>query len=52
VQEAFRTPKRHYQKRNFPCHIIVKIPRVQKRKKILKPERVKHDSLIKANLPE
>jgi hypothetical protein len=29
VHEVFRTLNGHDQKRTFPCHIIVKMPRVQ-----------------------
>jgi hypothetical protein len=31
AQEAFRTPNRHDQKRISPCHIIVKMPIIQRR---------------------
>jgi hypothetical protein len=39
--EAFRTPNRHGQKRTFPGHIIVKLPKVKNKEIILKGERQK-----------
>jgi hypothetical protein len=39
VNEAFRTPKRHDQKRTPPCHIIGKIPSLENKENILKTTR-------------
>jgi hypothetical protein len=36
IPEAYRTPNRLYQKRNFSCHIIIKTPNAQNTKIILK----------------
>lgn len=36
VREAFRTPNRHDQKRTSPQHIIVKLPKILERERILK----------------
>jgi hypothetical protein len=41
MQEAYRTPNRLDQKRNFYCHIIVKTPNAQNKESILKAVREK-----------
>jgi hypothetical protein len=41
IQEAYRTPNRLGQKRNFSCHIIVKAPKAQNKERILKAVREK-----------
>jgi hypothetical protein len=41
LQEAFRIPNRYDQKRIFPHHIIIKMPRVQNKERILKAAREK-----------
>ena len=41
IQEAYRTPNRLDQKRNSPCHIIVKAPNVLNKEGILKAVREK-----------
>jgi hypothetical protein len=41
IQEAFRTPNKLNQKRNFSCHIIMKTPSAQNRERILKAVREK-----------
>jgi hypothetical protein len=46
VQDAYRMPKGHGQKRTSPCHIIVKMPRLEKKKKILKVKREKNANLL------
>jgi hypothetical protein len=40
LQEAYRTPKRLDQKRNFSCHIIIKTSIAQIKERILKAVRV------------
>jgi hypothetical protein len=39
VQDAFRTPNRHDQKRTSPWHIIAKLSEVQNKERILKDGR-------------
>ena len=39
IQEAYRTPNRLDQKRNFSCHIIVKTPNARNKERILKAVR-------------
>jgi hypothetical protein len=39
VQETFRNPNTHDQKRNFPHHISVKIPRLENKKTYRKPKK-------------
>jgi hypothetical protein len=39
IQEAYRTPNRIDQKRNFPHYIIIKAPNVQNKERILKAAR-------------
>jgi hypothetical protein len=41
IQEAYRTPNRLDQKRNYSRHIIIKTPNAQNNEKILKAEREK-----------
>jgi hypothetical protein len=41
IQEAYRTPNTLDQKRNSSCHIIIKMPDVQYKEKILKAVREK-----------
>jgi len=41
IQEAYRTPNRLDQKRNFSLHIIVKTPNAQNKERILKTVRQK-----------
>jgi hypothetical protein len=41
IQEAYRTPNRVYQKRNFSCHIVTKAPNAQVKERILKAVREK-----------
>jgi hypothetical protein len=48
VQEAFRTSNRYDLERTSPCHIIVKILRVQNKKRILKAARENAKFLTKA----
>jgi hypothetical protein len=36
IQEAYRTPSRLYQKRNFSHHIIIKTPNALNKERILK----------------
>jgi lipopolysaccharide biosynthesis regulator YciM len=52
IQEAYRTPNRLDQKRNFFCHIINKTPNVQNKEKILKVEREKSQVTYKGTLLE
>jgi hypothetical protein len=46
--EAFRTPNIYDQKRNFPLHIIVKIPSVPNKEKIPKATKEKYQVIYKA----
>jgi hypothetical protein len=48
IQEAYRTPNRLHQKRNFSHHIIVKTPNAQKNERILKAVREKGQIKYKA----
>jgi hypothetical protein len=41
IQEAYRTPNRWVQIRNFSCHIIIKTPNAHNKEKILKAVRGK-----------
>jgi len=41
IQEAYRTPNRWHQKRNFFHHMIVKTQKIQKKERILKAVREK-----------
>jgi hypothetical protein len=41
IKEIYRTPKRLDQKRNPSCHIIIKIPNAQNKKRILEAVREK-----------
>ena len=41
VQEAQRVPKKLDPKRNIPRHIIIKLPRIKDRERILKAARAK-----------
>jgi hypothetical protein len=41
IQEAYRTPNRLNQKRNFSLHIIIKTPNALNKERILKAEREK-----------
>jgi hypothetical protein len=41
IQEAYRTPNRLDQQRNFPCHIIAKTPNTQNIEGILNAVREK-----------
>ena len=41
IQEAYRTPNRLDQKRNSPCHIIIKTPNALNKERILKAARKK-----------
>jgi hypothetical protein len=41
IQEPYRTPERLDQKRNSSCHIIIKIPNVLNKERILKAVREK-----------
>jgi hypothetical protein len=41
VQEAFQTPNRHDQKKKNPHHIIIKMPKVENKERILKVAREK-----------
>jgi hypothetical protein len=49
VQEALRIPNRHDLKKTSSCHIIVKMPRVQNKERILKATKEKSNLLTKAN---
>jgi hypothetical protein len=42
VQEAFWTPNRRDQKRTTPHHIIIKIPKLENKERVLKASREKH----------
>jgi hypothetical protein len=39
MKEAYRTPNRLNQKRNFSCHIILKVPNALNKERILKAVR-------------
>ena len=41
VQEAQRVPKKLYPKRNTPRHIIIELPKIKDKEKILKAARGK-----------
>ena len=41
IQKAHRTPNRQDQKRNCPCHVIVKTLDIQNKDKVLKAKREK-----------
>jgi hypothetical protein len=41
IQEAYRTPNKLDQKRNFSCLLIIKIPNTQNKERILKVVREK-----------
>ena len=41
IQEAQRVPKKFYPKRNTPRHIIIKLPKIKYKKRILKAARGK-----------
>ena len=45
VQEAQRVPKKLDPKRNIPRHIIVKLPKIKDKERILKAARVKKSYL-------
>jgi hypothetical protein len=47
IQEAYRTPKRMDQKRNFSCHIIIKTPNALNKERILKAVREKGQETYK-----
>ena len=47
IQEAYRTPNRFDQKRNFSHHIIIKTPNAQNKEKILKAVRGKGQVIYK-----
>jgi hypothetical protein len=42
VQRAFQTPNRHDQKRTTPLHIIIKMPNLENKERILKSSRQNH----------
>ena len=46
-QEAYRTPNRSYQKRNFSGHIIIKTPNASNKERTLKAEREKRQVTYK-----
>jgi hypothetical protein len=46
IQEAYRTPNRLDQERNYSCHIIIKTPNVQKKRKNIKSGKRKRPSNI------
>ena len=55
IQEAYRTPNRLDQKRNFSRHIITKTPNAQNEERILKAVsdmifRLSHAQLLKARM--
>ena len=45
VQEAQRVPKKLDPKRNTPRHIIIKLPKIKEKEKILKEARVRESYL-------
>ena len=47
IQEAFRTPNRLDQKRNFSCHRIVKTPNALNKERILKAVQEKGQEIYK-----
>ena len=47
IQEAYRTPNRLDQKRNFSCHIIIRTTNVQNKDRILKAVREKGQVIYK-----
>ena len=51
VQEAQRVPKKLDPKRNRPRHIIIKLPKIKHKQRILKAERVKETVAYKG-VPE
>ena len=46
VQEAQRVPKKLDPKRNTPRHIIIKLPKIKDKERILKAERGKEKSYL------
>jgi hypothetical protein len=48
VQEAFQTPTRHDQKGKTPHHIIIKIPNLDNKERILRAAREKHQLTYKS----
>jgi hypothetical protein len=49
MQEAFRIPNRYNQKRTFPCHITVKMLKLQNKERILKAAKEKLQLTYKSN---
>ena len=49
VQEAQRVPKKLDPKRNIPRHIIVKLPKIKDKERILKAARVKKSYLQRSS---
>jgi hypothetical protein len=49
VEEAFRTPNRHDQKRTYPHHIVLQISRLENKGRILKDSRENTNLLVKVN---
>jgi hypothetical protein len=50
LQEAYRTPNRLEQKRNFSCHIIIKTLKTQNKERIIKA--IKEKGQVKADLSD
>ena len=49
VQEAYRTPNKHDQKRSSPQHVVIKLTTVKHREKILKGAREKRQITLRGS---
>ena len=49
VQEAQRVPKKLDPKRNTPRHIIINLPKIKDKKRILKSSKRKEESYLKSS---
>ena len=52
VQESQRVPKKLDPKRNTPRHIIIKLPKIKDKERILKAAKRKGESYLQRNVHE